>query len=111
MARRISMTGHRAPSDVIASFIIKRDHMVRTQIQLTEQQQVALRRLSAATGRSVAVLIRQGVEYLLSSAPLPDQEEQIQRARRVAGRFRSGGADGSSDHDRHFQEQGFEVLS
>jgi hypothetical protein len=78
--------------------------MVRTQIQLTAQQQAALRRLSASTGRSVADLIRQGVEQLLSSDPLPDKEEQIQRARRVAGRFRSGRADGSSDHDRHLAE-------
>lgn len=78
--------------------------MVRTQIQLTEQQQAALRRLSASTGRSVADLIRQGVEALLSSAPLPDKNEQVQRARRVAGRFRSGATDGSSDHDRHLAE-------
>jgi hypothetical protein len=78
--------------------------MVRTQIQLTEQQQAALRRLSASTGRSVADLIRQGVEALLASAPLPDKNAQVQRARRVAGRFRSGGTDGSTDHDRHLAE-------
>jgi len=78
--------------------------MVRTQIQLTEQQQAALRRLSASTGRSLADLIRQGVEQLLSSAALPDRTEQLRRARRVAGRFRSGHADGSSKHDRHLTE-------
>jgi predicted DNA-binding protein len=75
--------------------------MVRMQIRLTERQQAALRRLSASTGRPVADLIRQSVEQLLSSKPLPDKDEQIQRAMRVAGRFRSGRADGSSDHDRH----------
>jgi len=75
--------------------------MVRIQNRLTERQHAALRRLSASTGRPVADLIRQGVEQLLSSNPLPDKEEQIQRAMRVAGRFRSGRADGSSDHDRH----------
>jgi hypothetical protein len=78
--------------------------MVRVQIRLTERQQSALRRLSASTGRPVADLILQGVEQLLSSNPLPDKEEQIQRALRVAGRFRSGRADGSSDHDRHLAE-------
>jgi hypothetical protein len=78
--------------------------MVRVQIQLTERQQAALRRLSASTGRPVADLIRQGVEQLLSSKPLPDKDEQIQRAMRVAGKFRSGRTDGSSDHDRHLAE-------
>jgi len=78
--------------------------MVRVQIRLTERQQAALRRLSASTGRPVADLIRQGVEQLLASNPLPDKEEQIQRAMGVAGRFRSGRTDGSFDHDRHLAD-------
>lgn len=47
--------------------------MVRTQIRLTEDQHTALRRLSAATGRSVADLIREAVGQTLSSAPLAER--------------------------------------
>jgi len=78
--------------------------MVRTQIQLTENQQEALRRLSAATGRSVADLIREGVEQVLAVRPLPNRQERIERAIRVAGRFASGTADGSREHDSHLAE-------
>ncbi len=78
--------------------------MVRTQIQLTEDQQAALRELSGSTGRSIADLVRDGIDRLISSHPRPNRAAQIERALRVAGRFSSGAPDGSSDHDRHLAE-------
>jgi len=78
--------------------------MVRTQVQLTRKQLQALRQLSAATGRSIAELIRQSVELYLGSRQRPDPEQRIERALRVAGRFSSGSADGSLEHDRHLAE-------
>ena len=78
--------------------------MIRTQVQLTEQQIKALKRASAATGESLSDLIRQGVDAYLAVRNEPDPEEQIERAIAVAGRFSSGRADVSAHHDEHLAE-------
>ena len=78
--------------------------MVRTQIQLTERQAKALRRISATTGTSIAGLVREGVELYLGSQRRPDRREQVERALRVVGRFASGCSDVSAEHDRYLSE-------
>jgi ribbon-helix-helix protein len=78
--------------------------MIRTQVQLTEHQMKALRRVSAATGQSIADLVRQGVDRLLAAQPGISREERIQRAMRVAGKFKSGSSDVSTHHDRYLAE-------
>jgi hypothetical protein len=78
--------------------------MVRTQIQLTDVQLEALRRASAATGRSVADLVREGVDQYLAARTELGREERIERAIKVAGRFSSGRSDVSADHDKHLAE-------
>ena len=76
--------------------------MARTQIQLTEEQSDALRRLSAATGKSVADLVRQAVELYLRTKAGRTRADLVQRALKAAGKFSSGSATGSRYHDRHF---------
>jgi predicted DNA-binding protein len=71
---------------------------------LPEEQLQALRQLSAASGRSVADIIRQSVELYLSTQRRTSRAEQVQRALQAAGRFSLGTADGSADHDRHLAE-------
>jgi hypothetical protein len=78
--------------------------MTRTQIQLTEEESKALRQLSAATGKSIAELIRNGIDQYLAGKGVADPEERIGRAIRVAGKFSSGLADVSAEHDRHLAE-------
>jgi hypothetical protein len=78
--------------------------MVRTQIQLTPDQYDALRRLSSETGRSLADLVRQGVDTFLSGQGGKSREERVERALRLTGRFSSGTPDGSRNHDRHLAE-------
>ncbi|HKW96406.1 MAG TPA: ribbon-helix-helix domain-containing protein [Bryobacteraceae bacterium] len=75
--------------------------MVRTQVQLTEDQIRALRQISQSTGSSIADLVRQGVENYLNARQYGGRDRQIERALRVAGRFSSGSHDGSTQHDRH----------
>ena len=75
--------------------------MVRMQVQLTEEQMQALRQISASSGRSIADLVREGLDRYLSARHQPTQEERIQRAMLVAGRFASGRRDVSAEHDRH----------
>lgn len=78
--------------------------MVRTQVQLTEQQMKALRRIAGSNGRSIADLIREGVDLYLSSQLRPSREEQIARALRFVGKFASGRSDISTEHDRYLAE-------
>ena len=78
--------------------------MIRMQVQLTEAQAAALRRMASATGRSTADLVRQGVDLYLTSEKRPAREEQVQRALAASGRFASGSKDGSAQHDRYLAE-------
>ena len=78
--------------------------MVRTQVQLTEEQLQTLRRLSSKWGVSLADLVRQSVDLFLTARQSTDRGEQIQRGLKVAGRFSSGDASGSTEHDAHLVE-------
>jgi len=78
--------------------------MIRTQIQLTESQLKKLRQASSASGRSIADLVREGVELYLATRSAPSREERVRRAVAVAGRFSSGSSDVSSNHDRYLSE-------
>ena len=75
--------------------------MIRTQIQLTEPQAEALRQRAAAEGRSMADLVRDGVDRLLADLALKDQEAAKRRSIAALGRFHSGVADLGSAHDLH----------
>lgn len=78
--------------------------MVRTQVQLTEGQMKSLKRLSTASGKSIAEIIRNSVDLLVSRTAMPNAEERVSRALAVAGKFSSGRNDISTDHDRYLAE-------
>ena len=74
--------------------------MLRTQIQLTEEQDRLLGDLGRERRVSKAELVRQAVDLLLAGeVPERGLEEQHRRALAVAGRFRSGGHDAARRHD------------
>jgi hypothetical protein len=79
--------------------------MVRTQIQLTDQQARRVRAEARERGVSIAEMIRRYVEKGLSEEA-PDRAALYERAARVAGRFRDrrGARDVSSRHDRYLDE-------
>lgn len=76
--------------------------MVRTQIQLTEQQARRLRAQARERGVSLAEMIRRCVEKGLAEEA-PGRAELYERAARVVGRFpdRRGARDLSARHDRY----------
>ncbi len=78
--------------------------MVRTQIQLTEKQLRHLRGLASSTGRSIADLVREGVDLYLQARHRPSREETIQKAREVAGQFASGSPGGGREPDQHYAD-------
>lgn len=74
--------------------------MIRTQIQLTEEQSRTLKKMAGKRHVSIAELIRQGVNSLVTSGEV-SIEERKQRAMDAAGRFRSGKKDISVKHDEY----------
>ena len=75
--------------------------MIRTQVQLTEQQVLRLRALAAERGVSISELVRNGVDHLLSYAERGEYGGRAQRAIAAAGRFHSGRADVARRHDTY----------
>ena len=79
--------------------------MVRTQIQLTEQQARRLRAEARERGVSLAEVIRRYVEKGLAE-DAGDRAAMYERAARVVGRFRDrrGATDISKRHDLYLDE-------
>jgi hypothetical protein len=78
--------------------------MVRTQIQLTEEQSRRLKAAAARQGISVAELVRRGVDAALAQELAPPIEELCRRAIQAAGRFRSSRRDVCRKHDAYLGE-------
>lgn len=74
--------------------------MVRRQIQLTEEQDAAVRREALARGLSIAAVIRTLVEESLRQATAPRRAA----AAAVIGAHESGLHDVAAEHDRHLAE-------
>lgn len=78
--------------------------MVRTQIQLTDAQSRGLKALAAAEGRSMAEVIRDGVDALLRTRGVVDREAVKARSIAALGRFKSGTRHLGSRHDDHLAD-------
>lgn len=78
--------------------------MVRTQIQLMEEQAKTLKKLAMTRHLSVAELIRQAVDNMIKTGAVMDIEERRKRALEAAGRFSSGLHDLSTEHDKYLEE-------
>jgi 16S rRNA U516 pseudouridylate synthase RsuA-like enzyme len=78
--------------------------MVRTQIQLTEGQARALKRIATSRHLSVAELIRRAIDNMIKTSTSADPEERLRRALEIAGKFSSGKRDISRKHDVYLSE-------
>ncbi|MCB0015261.1 MAG: ribbon-helix-helix protein, CopG family [Anaerolineales bacterium] len=83
--------------------------MIRTQIQLTEEQARVLKRLSREQKRSVAELIRQSIDLYLTSSGQSSLEQKYAKALALAGQFASGDVDLGRRHD-DFLDEAFAVT-
>jgi hypothetical protein len=75
--------------------------MIRMQVQLTEEQANALRRMAAREGVPIAELIRQGIARRLAEN---DRHERRRRALAAAGRLRGGPSDLGRRHDAYLDD-------
>ncbi len=72
--------------------------MVRTQIQLTDEQAETVRELAMRRGVSMAAVIRGLVDDAIATA---SRGQRHAVALTVVGKHRSGSSDGATEHDRH----------
>ena len=77
--------------------------MIRTQIQITDEQARALKRLAAKEGKSVAELIRISVDNLLRAGGVQAADLARQKALAAAGKL-SGPENLAEDHDNYLAE-------
>jgi hypothetical protein len=77
--------------------------MIRTQVQLTDEQAEALRRRARRERVSIAELVRRAIDAFTRAEP-PAGRELRDRAIRAAGRFASGVEETSSRHDEALAE-------
>ncbi len=78
--------------------------MVRTQIQITEEQIKRLKKMASTEKKPIAELIRQAVDSFIKSRSDTDIEEKQRRAIAAAGRFHSKVSDLSVAHDKYLAE-------
>lgn len=84
--------------------VIMEAYMIRTQIQLTEQQSKTLKHLASQKHISIAELIREGINYYLHLGSMTSLAERCRRALTLAGKFHSKKKDLSEKHDSYLAE-------
>ncbi|MEW6219767.1 MAG: ribbon-helix-helix domain-containing protein [Thermodesulfobacteriota bacterium] len=77
--------------------------MVRTQIQLTQEQYQGLKALAQGTHEPIAALIRRAVDQLLLTRK-PDRAALYRQAASVVGKYTAGAPDIAVEHDRYLEE-------
>ena len=106
----VSRTGSCLPVRVASrsmpscTLIRDRDGMIRTRIQLTEEQARALEAQARMEERSMAERVRECVAEYLARRRTPDVRELARRARGLKGRFRSGSPGLAEAHDRYLDD-------
>ena len=78
--------------------------MVRTQIQLTEEQAEMLKRMATEQKVSVAEIIRRNVDAMVCLPAECSRGERWRRAMAAVGRFHSDETDVSVNHDHYLVE-------
>ena len=78
--------------------------MIRTQIQLSEEQYRALKEAARCEDVSLAAIVRRCVDRWLAEQQEGARRERADRALAVVGRFASGSDDVAERHDAYLCE-------
>ena len=78
--------------------------MIRTQVQLTNEQSMSLKALATEDKVSMAELIRRSVDLFLERRKQPDRAELKQRTLSVVGKYSSDSNDVSVNHDTYLAD-------
>jgi hypothetical protein len=77
--------------------------MIRTQVQVTEEQARLLREISRTNQESLAGLIRRAVDQFLVNRK-PDRSTLYRQASTIVGKYAAGAGDVSTSHDQYLEE-------
>jgi hypothetical protein len=77
--------------------------MLRTQIQLTEDQARKLKEISLSSNESVASLIRNAIDRFLLTGK-PNRAARYRQALSLAGKYEAEQPDIAENHDRYLDE-------
>jgi predicted transcriptional regulator len=77
--------------------------MVRTQIQLTEEQAARLKEIAHTRNESIAAVIREALDGFLAGAK-PNRKTLYRQALTVVGKYDAEAHDISVEHDRFLEE-------
>lgn len=78
-------------------------YVIRTQIQLSEEQARMLKELSLSSRESVAALIRKAVDQFLIAGK-PDRSVLYRQAGLIVGKYKAEKSDIAVQHDRYLEE-------
>ena len=78
--------------------------MIRTQVQLTENQFDFLKKAAAENNTSIAEIVRLSINNYIKATSHVDKDERKRRALAAAGRFKSAISDLALEHDKHLAE-------
>jgi Arc/MetJ-type ribon-helix-helix transcriptional regulator len=82
--------------------------MIRTQIQLTQEQSRRIKEVAEREEISMAEVIRRAVDFWLETGGTLTKEERRQRAvqavREIDGKYYSDSSDVSANHDTYLDE-------
>lgn len=77
--------------------------MVRTQIQLTDEQASLLKQMAHDNNESIAAIIRKALDQFLLKQQ-PNRRALYRQALAAVGKYRAGVPDVSIEHDRYLEE-------
>ncbi|MHC1743071.1 MAG: CopG family transcriptional regulator [Syntrophobacteraceae bacterium] len=78
--------------------------MVRTQVQLTDEQAALLKEMAHQSKESIAAIIRKALDQYLLKQP-PNRRALYRQALATAGKHRAGVHDIATEHDRYLEEE------
>ena len=78
--------------------------MIRTQIQLTQEQWKELKKIAAARHLSIAELVRQSVDQLIRSPENQRIDQYHRLSVEIVGKYKSGSSDVSANHDKYLSD-------
>jgi hypothetical protein len=78
--------------------------MIRTQVQFTQEQWQALKKIAASRHVSIAELVRQSVDQLIRSPENQKIDEYRRLAVAIVGKYKSESSDVSTNHDKYLSD-------
>jgi hypothetical protein len=78
--------------------------MIRTQVQLTDEQAARVKELAHASNESMAAIIRKALDQFILKQE-PDRRTLYRQALATVGKYKAGTPDISIEHDRYLEQE------